>query len=1080
MRSVQLCRRDNDEYISDDELNDIVNRLSLPELSTVKREEDKIYQNLMPIDNGIYDGTVNEELLREGQGIYRSDNSEEFYSGSWKNNKPHGYGYSFKSQGRSIYHGEFENGELKEGYGKVGLEHKYEYEGKIVKGKFHDLGSLSIKIEGLIEIDSPGVEKDTLKLVAEWEKGKTRCIYVNGIEKYYQYQYKVFSDSLDSIISLDNENRQKQRQYFRSLIDLSEKRLLNITLLKEIAKHPMLPGQLKLSADLLSRIDNSYTKLETYTKIQIKKSYNDCVKDFCRTGLKIYASQLAWSEDNDKFHCISSKEVFAESLNNLRNQTEISDLKKVLFLNPLVIDSIRKMIRFANDRLIHISSQYQSEFIQHHTTRSDDENNDKYHFYTDCYSNLLELPFISQSEVGAEQNLSFKLKEDVLVAENNIGKEITSIVFDAMMFSLDNLKPWKEFQVEKWSSYFNESINRDISIKNLGDKLLIKIFYDAKNKLRSFLKMNRNIEDTNEFFSHLESIVNYYQSSLSKDENLNYQSKMKEIKKILDYFLQISKNRNSQHTDIINLQLESIKAFIEGKESVTNIIDRFLNYNMEFYKLSENFNRRFPPNISPFSKNASDILSSIKMIFPMILKEEDMTDPFEEPERFNVSNKIEKKLYAMQKINNFLTNLESLDFTWFVEFEEITNFNFNLFEQVGGKNFFKVLNIDEAKAYIKVPYHHYVLDAIKQLLDIIQNVSLIHPVSSTDMIEIRAELIMAIGKSFKYFSDQIKYNSLQKFQEDCVIPFQDVTKDIESCKIFCDKLEKIDLYFLYNRKLKEIDLKEALRLFQVKNEALYEIQAIRDGFLKYKKLFNTYFNDVIKKEISIEDITKKTKEIAKTWNFRKEPIPDIIAGLSVILSLSTSDFIEKRNNKYQLKNKYNETYLLQPHCIQILGVLMLLNIDEEGKSIPPNHLAEILTGQGKSWALALLAGFFSLTSYQVTVGCYSNYLSKRDKSDFEKNLAPFNFTNDVNYTTFESMCNKKLSSKKSNKNVGDIIADIVSGKELSPSYSEGNEKQKSILLIDEVDVFFSHEFGTVYRPAVNVTNRNVAEVQKDI
>ena len=137
---------------------------------------------------------------------------------------------------------------------------------------------------------------------------------------------------------------------------------------------------------------------------------------------------------------------------------------------------------------------------------------------------------------------------------------------------------------------------------------------------------------------------------------------MKDIKKVISYFLQISGNENSQIKDIIDLQLKSIRAFIEAKNSVTEIIDHFLSYNLALCNLSQNFDTLFSPSIhSQFSTKASDIISFLKDIFDMILKE------------YQVSNELENKLYAMQKINNFLTNLEALDMTWFVEHTSIQN-----------------------------------------------------------------------------------------------------------------------------------------------------------------------------------------------------------------------------------------------------------------------------------------------------------------------------------------------------------------------------------------------------------------------
>ncbi|CAF4247308.1 unnamed protein product, partial [Adineta steineri] len=269
-------------------------------------------------------------------------------------------------------------------------------------------------------------------------------------------------------------------------------------------------------------------------------------------------------------------------------------------------------------------------------------------------------------------------------------------------------------------------------------------------------------------------------------------------------------------------------------------------------------------------------------------------------------------------------------------------------------------------------------------------------------------------------------------------------------------------------------------LFKEKNQTLLNIEKIRNAFLKYEELFRKYFNDIINKKSSIKHIVEETKELAKKSKFKRETIPDIIARLSVILSLRVSDFIEKRQEEFVLKEKCNTNYLLQPHCIQILGVLILLDSDGNTNSLPPNHLGEILTGQGKSWALALLGGYFSLIGFRVTVGCYSDYLSRRDEKDFKKNLEPFCFQDCVKYQTFTTMCNEKLSNKHTNKTLRDIVSDIISGEKLSPISVKDSEKEKSILLIDEVDVFFSHQFGQTYNPGVEIRNKNIAQIQKEI
>ncbi|CAF4189290.1 unnamed protein product, partial [Rotaria sordida] len=138
---------------------------------------------------------------------------------------------------------------------------------------------------------------------------------------------------------------------------------------------------------------------------------------------------------------------------------------------------------------------------------------------------------------------------------------------------------------------------------------------------------------------------------------------------------------------------------------------------------------------------------------------------------------------------------------------------------------------------------------------------------------------------------------------------------------------------------------------------------------------------------------------------------------------------------------------------------MILNVDGESNSIPPNHLAEILTGQGKSWALALLAGYFSLNGYQVTVACYSDYLSQRDEKDFRKNLDAFQFENKVEYKTFEAMCTD-LSSLKNKVD---------------------KQSDQSILLVDEVDIFVSEYFeSNVLKSHIEKMIRTAIRIREDM
>ena len=1252
LSSIKIYPRDNRENSSQADLNDIVDLIELPEISTVIRKEDKFYQHLLPIEDGLYDGSVNDELLREGLGIYNTNDGKEYYSGVWKNDKPNGYGCRFENYGSSIYHGFFENQILKEGFGRVELEDGYVYEGKIGNGKFHGLGSLSIEIQGLRPLDSPGIEKNTLSLIAMWENGKTRLVFANGIEQYYAHQYHLFELSLNSIISLNIDNLDRKRKNLQTLILLVGKHLLSSTLLKEITEHHKLPKELKLAADLLQRLDKCYDNLKKYTKLPGRKSIGDCLKLFCERGLITYAKSLAWISYHNRFNRISSREIFEDDLKNFTTKAKISDLQIVLSINPLIVNLIQKMISFADERLKQVCSdehcrayfikihtqlikniwkEYFRKFTEGASTNKSDYEVDKIcNFYTDCYSNLLELSFIDQCEFEIEikhlvgiwrssqiqilvnkmsilnkaevdfsrnlfrihldgkdgqfksidsiplniennrledlinliekkanhqdiiligmlcyknnilsehyrkvfddlgsseiqklkeneswifivkkngekineevysklqypllikQKVPFKVKEEVKIEENKVKNDIELIIYDAMKFSLNNLIPWRDFSANVWSKYLDEDIRTDISTKELGDKLLVQILKQTKDKIKEFFNTN-----SEEFSDTLEKLIIYFQSNILRDKTSNFQIKMKEIVKIIDYLLQISEGR-SHISDLIDIQLQSIKVFIENTQNTKDVINHFLNFNVAFNHVSQKILTHFASH-SSFNQTASKILSLIKDIFTNIIIEEtnespqvqsldyaeeleiDLRSSIQQRKRYKL-NELENKLSALQQMNNFLHNLSATDLTWYVEKERIQSID-NNFREIPDKGIYQVLDIKRAERIVKDPCPHYVLDIVYDLVKLINDKNRSPRENLLKNIKFKAALLRAIGKSFKYFNDQLKYNSLEQFKRDCVFPFENLTIGKESYEVFCEKLEKLDLHFLYNRKLKEITFEKALQLFQEKNGNLPNSESLTKAFSDYEGQFKAYFDDIIKRE-SIKKIIETTKSIANESKFKRESIPKIIAGLSVILSFKVSNFLEiNSQGKYVLKQKYNENYLLKPHCIQILGVFLLLDINGNNKEIPSNHLAEILTGQGKSWALGLLAGYFSLMGYEVTVACYSDYLSRRDQKDFKSNFEPFKLTNQVKYRTFKKMCDEKISGENNRPSLREIISNIISGQHLTPQSNQVNQNKSSILLIDEVDIFCSHGFGILYNPVTHINDKHIAEMQKSI
>lgn len=71
-----------------------------------------------------------------------------------------------------------------------------------------------------------------------------------------------------------------------------------------------------------------------------------------------------------------------------------------------------------------------------------------------------------------------------------------------------------------------------------------------------------------------------------------------------------------------------------------------------------------------------------------------------------------------------------------------------------------------------------------------------------------------------------------------------------------------------------------------------------------------------------------------------------------------------------------------------------------------NNFVEVLTGEGKSITLAIVSAVFALFGYDVSVACYSEYLSKRDYEDFAFLFEKLGVKHFITYDTFNALCEK--------------------------------------------------------------------------
>ena len=184
-----------------------------------------------------------------------------------------------------------------------------------------------------------------------------------------------------------------------------------------------------------------------------------------------------------------------------------------------------------------------------------------------------------------------------------------------------------------------------------------------------------------------------------------------------------------------------------------------------------------------------------------------------------------------------------------------------------------------------------------------------------------------------------------------------------------------------------------------------------------------------------------------------------------------------------------KNYLLTPHPGQIISIFRLLGIgfcefrekksnaiirtfnylrDKEKeytkviKNKLQNNLVQVGTGEGKSLILAVTSCVLVLLGAEVSCVCYSDYLSSRDYDSFKPIFEALNITQNIHYGTFNQICENILNE---HGDIRSIVVNFILNKNEEKIKSVSDEIKPRVLLIDEVDVFFTDSFyGNIYTP----------------
>ena len=270
-------------------------------------------------------------------------------------------------------------------------------------------------------------------------------------------------------------------------------------------------------------------------------------------------------------------------------------------------------------------------------------------------------------------------------------------------------------------------------------------------------------------------------------------------------------------------------------------------------------------------------------------------------------------------------------------------------------------------------------------------------------------------------------------------------------------------------------LKELVRL----NPGLSNAQQhlLKTGYRQYNSELSYLLFDP-KTRLSADEIRRQLKSKLRKHrgNCRFQKIPEILAAIAAVLAL---DFRNDMSKVERIKDR-----MLIPHPVQVLVLFRLLKVDSAPSASAitspvvalDNHLIQLGTGEGKSLVLGILAIFLALHGVEVDIVCYSKHLSERDDSFFLETMKGFGVQEHIHYCTFPELSKRNIIRN------GDVIKGtklLLDGHLTPGNITRAQLDREQVLLIDEVDVFFSEDFyGASYRPAVLLQSEAVLDCLK--
>ena len=256
---------------------------------------------------------------------------------------------------------------------------------------------------------------------------------------------------------------------------------------------------------------------------------------------------------------------------------------------------------------------------------------------------------------------------------------------------------------------------------------------------------------------------------------------------------------------------------------------------------------------------------------------------------------------------------------------------------------------------------------------------------------------------------------------------------------------------------------------------LIDTNLLKKRYDEFEKLYQALIHQYLKSDVKLDTLISDTLLLsgnvklhsnALAWNSTvRAKIPTIAAHVFALWTL------QKASNYFEAADTDNQDgYLIQPHAAQVVSIFRMLGIGDKNEQLV-NNLVQIGTGEGKSITLGATATILALLGFEVRCACYSEYLSQRDYSAFLPLFDSLGLLEYIHYGTFNKLCEAIINE---NGNIRQRVEEFIVNDSNHTAQAAQQKKRPKILLIDEVDVFFSRDFyGNVYTPSASLRDPTI-------